>query len=316
MATNYTGGSIVDYLKSIGQTGTYAERAKLAAQYGIQNYQGTASQNTQLLNTLRNAGGIQQTVVPSAGGQAVETQESVDRLYAEAAANNPVIKELAKGGSTVEEIIQGLSTGNLAGIYDWNGQPFSAEAQQEALTKAAEDNRLYYEALQAKETAEAEEKLARDQAEYQNYLLNSGQSFEADKAKSDQSAANQGVLFSGSRVQKERNLARAYEQDQAYNRNKIGSSMASTARDFQYKYGNDAAGSLNKYYNLGGNTFNPNVATGGVGSSSLSSIYNPSKFNFQGSQNTARAADANTRAAGYLWNKGNKLLQTGYKNQY
>ena len=47
------GNSIVDYLKSIGQDSSFANRKKLAAQYGINNYSGTAAQNLELLNKLR-----------------------------------------------------------------------------------------------------------------------------------------------------------------------------------------------------------------------------------------------------------------------
>lgn len=56
-------GSIVDYLKSQGQDSSYAARSKLAAQNGIQNYKGTAQQNTQLLGILRSGAG-------NGGGQA------------------------------------------------------------------------------------------------------------------------------------------------------------------------------------------------------------------------------------------------------
>ena len=49
----YTGPSIVDYLKSIGQSSDFASRAKLATQYGITDYRGTAEQNTRLLNLLK-----------------------------------------------------------------------------------------------------------------------------------------------------------------------------------------------------------------------------------------------------------------------
>ncbi len=49
----YTGPSIVDYLKSIGQPSDFASRSRLAAQHGITNYTGTATQNTQLLGILR-----------------------------------------------------------------------------------------------------------------------------------------------------------------------------------------------------------------------------------------------------------------------
>lgn len=50
-------GSIVDYLKGKGQDSSYSARKKLAGQYGISNYSGTASQNTQLLKALQGQGG-------------------------------------------------------------------------------------------------------------------------------------------------------------------------------------------------------------------------------------------------------------------
>jgi hypothetical protein len=51
--SNYMGNSIVDYLSSIGQATDYGSRSQLAAQNGINNYVGSAAQNTQLLNSLR-----------------------------------------------------------------------------------------------------------------------------------------------------------------------------------------------------------------------------------------------------------------------
>lgn len=52
MAT-YTGNSIVDYLKSVGQASDFSARAKLATTRGIQGYTGSADQNIQLLGMLR-----------------------------------------------------------------------------------------------------------------------------------------------------------------------------------------------------------------------------------------------------------------------
>ena len=48
---NYT--SIVDYLNSQGKDSSFSARTKLASEYGISNYKGTASQNTQLLKLLQ-----------------------------------------------------------------------------------------------------------------------------------------------------------------------------------------------------------------------------------------------------------------------
>ena len=49
----YTGPSVVDYLKNTGKDSSFAARKTLAEQMGIQGYSGSGSQNTQLLNSLR-----------------------------------------------------------------------------------------------------------------------------------------------------------------------------------------------------------------------------------------------------------------------
>lgn len=51
--SNYTGVSIVDGLKGIGIDSSYSYRSKLAIANGITNYIGSAEQNTQLLNLLK-----------------------------------------------------------------------------------------------------------------------------------------------------------------------------------------------------------------------------------------------------------------------
>lgn len=75
-------GSIVDYLAGQGRDSSYSARKKLADQYGIQNYKGTAQQNTSLLGKLRNgssgsSGGVQTATAPTvpegvAAGQNVQ----------------------------------------------------------------------------------------------------------------------------------------------------------------------------------------------------------------------------------------------------
>ena len=52
--TNYNGKSIVDGLKSAGIDSSYAYRTQLAQLNGIQGYNGSSSQNTLLLNLLKN----------------------------------------------------------------------------------------------------------------------------------------------------------------------------------------------------------------------------------------------------------------------
>jgi LysM repeat protein/GH25 family lysozyme M1 (1,4-beta-N-acetylmuramidase) len=45
--------SLVDYMKSQGMDASFANRSKVAAEYGIENYSGTASQNLALLSKLQ-----------------------------------------------------------------------------------------------------------------------------------------------------------------------------------------------------------------------------------------------------------------------
>lgn len=66
-AASYAGPSVVDFLSQAGQPSDYASRTGLAQRYGIQNYTGTAAQNTQLLNILKGyaTGNVSSTGVPN-----------------------------------------------------------------------------------------------------------------------------------------------------------------------------------------------------------------------------------------------------------
>jgi hypothetical protein len=75
--SSYTGPSIVDYLKSVGQASDFSSRTQLAKQHGITNYTGTAAQNTQLLNLLRSR-------TPSAGTTAGVTERTEEPTAKEA----------------------------------------------------------------------------------------------------------------------------------------------------------------------------------------------------------------------------------------
>lgn len=206
--------------------------------------------------------------------------------------------------------------GDVTKMENIYGTPFSQADQQQAVADASAALDPYYKAETQKDTQDAEAAMAKSQADYQNYLQTAGQNFQADKTKQDQSAADQGVLFSGGRAQKLQNLQNAYQTEGANKLSDLTSSVGNTARDYQYKYGNQNANNLSKYFTAGSNTYNPNVATGGVGSTGLSNIYNVGASNFQGTNINAANAAKQQRAAGLLWNKGNKLVSTGVKNQY
>ncbi len=248
------------------------------------------------------------TVSTNAPG--TKTQAQVDAEYAAAAAAHPTLR-----GNTAETINYATSTGDFSVLVNAQGQPFSAADQRAAVDQATADLSPYYQAEQKKETADTEATLAAKKAAYDKYLADQQTNFQTDKATQDQTAANNGVLFSGGRAQKLKQLGDSYATNDAYKRTSVGADIGQTARDFGYKYGDSAANNLSSYYSLGGNSYNPNVASGGVNSSGLSSIYNANQ-GFQGTQvNTAKAA-AQKRAAGLLANKGNKLTASGYANQF
>jgi len=218
-----------------------------------------------------------------------------------------ILKEKEALNKTVEEKKKAAET---------EGIPFTQADRDAAYQEAFAAGEQEYQQQKQYETLNTQDLLKQKQLDYQNYLDTSATKFQEEKAKQDQEAASQGVLFSGGRAQKQQNLQRTYEQENAYKKDTAGLSMGGTARDYQYKYGNDAASSLSSYYNLGGNTYNPNVATGGVGSSGLSSVYSPSQGNFYGTKLKERTVKAQEYASGLLWNKGNKIVSGGYKNQY
>jgi len=249
-------------------------------------------------------------------GKELPDPGDLDNSYNRVVAENPAIKNLLNGGSSLEEIIHGLETGDLSGITRADGQPFSVDEQQKALARAQEDIKAEYEMDQKLQTNITENKLAQAQDDYQNFLFSEGDKFKADKSTMDQKAADSGVLFSGSRAQKQRALENSYNQNQAYADRAQARNIDNLALDYQSKYGDEAARGLGKYYKVeGGNKFNAGVARGGVGTSGISSIYNTGTGYGIGSVGRDRNTNAHIRAGQYLKNLSNKTVETGYNNQ-
>lgn len=196
------------------------------------------------------------------------------------------------------------------------GMPFSEADRQAAFDESMAALNPYYKAQAAKDTADTESTLGSELRNYEDFLRTSGQDFQKDKTNLDQNAADQGVLFSGSRVQKERNLAKDYEAKQAKELADTATNIGNIARDYQYNYGNKPTSKLLNYFKLGQNTYNPKVSTGGVKSGVLSTVYDTGNYNFQGTKKNEQKAEAEKRAAGLLWNKANKIVPYGYQNQY
>jgi hypothetical protein len=234
----------------------------------------------------------------------------------QADANNAITKHPAITAAKPADM---STADHVAGIMaNPTGIPYNAA--QEAADYAAADKALAmgYEQDQAKGTADTAAELAYRQATYANDESKAGAAFQSDKTKLDQAAADNGVLFSGGRAQKLQALQSGYSADAAQRRAALEYNTGNTMRDYQYKYGNDAAQApgLSQYYQSASNTYNPNVASGGVGKSGLSSIYSPTANNYYGTNRTKRASEASADAALMLKNRSNKLFpNTGYKTQ-
>lgn len=242
-----------------------------------------------------------------------KTQEELDTYYNASALSNPIF-----AGNSPEALAYAASTGDFTGLYNTDGQPFSNLAQEEEMSKAEEALKPGFEAEKRYDTAGVTDELAQKKLDYEKYLAGEKENFESEKTSLDQTAADQGVLFSGGREQKERKLQDTYRGNLDYNKVSYGNTIGGIARDYQYAYGDKAAmkPELSKYYQVGGNTYNANVARGGVGSSPLSSVYSGGGYDFQGTKVNANKAAANIRAANSLANKGNKLLSTSYQNKF
>lgn len=113
----YDPNSVVDYLKQQGQDSSYSARTNLAKEYNIQGYEGSGTQNTQLLNALKGgkpslpALGTKPTATPKAEKKDTpkaeskeETKPVVDNTGA------PAVTAPATVNGVDENIMQALNT--------------------------------------------------------------------------------------------------------------------------------------------------------------------------------------------------------------
>jgi len=301
-----------------GATGYYGEQTKNA----VAQWQKAKGVDTQGNDGYWGPRSIAVASQPAGGGTGVQQPVS------KPGAKPPTPAEIAAAEASHPEVqanpqiyknftdAYNAAGGDITKMTNTYGTPFTQADQQQAFAEASSALDPYYAAETQKDTQDAETAMAKSQTDYQNYLQSAGQKFQEDKTQLDQTAADKGVLFSGGRKQKEQSLQNAYTTDNASKLSDLTSNIGNTARDYQYKYGNSNANNLSKYFSAGANTYNPNVATGGVGSGGLSNIYNVAGSNFQGTNINAAKAAKEQRAAGLLWNKGNKLVSSGLNNQY
>jgi hypothetical protein len=233
-------------------------------------------------------------------------------------AASPVASKIIAQGSSPDAIVNAYMNNDWSGISDVTGKPFSKQMQEEAVATATRALAPAYKAQESYDTSVVREDLAREQGRFSSFLDTEARDFKANKATQDLNAADQGVLFAGSRAQKLNDLKSIYSDREKAERDLTAGNIASTARDHQYQYGNEGAGKLSQFYQLGGgNAYRSNVAgAGGVAAQNgLSKAYNPGAYNFQGTAVTANKASAQTRAAGLLANRANKLTAGGYSNK-
>lgn len=138
----YNGASITDYLTSKGMPSDIASRTVLASQHGIDNYTGTAEQNTQLLNTMRTADGgtsgsgiTTPTGTPGSSGTMGTTDTTKTGTPDPYAGMDPVQKQVAM----YQEAYKSLGLSTIKDQYD-NFTKQYGELTQELADKIDEHN--------------------------------------------------------------------------------------------------------------------------------------------------------------------------------
>ncbi len=242
-----------------------------------------------------------------------KTQEELDRYYNAYAAAHPVFAH-----NDPDTLAYAAETGDFSSLRDPQGQPFSDLQQKDAMNEADRALAPGFKAEKQYDTANTIDSLDKTKKDYEDYLATSKENFQTDKTNLDQDAADKGVLFSGGRYEKERKLIDSFDRNQATNLRGVVAGLGGTLRDYQYAYGKNAVSqpSLSQYYQVGGNTYNAHTAQSGIGAAPIKDVYNAGAYNFQGTKVNANKAAASVRAANLLKNKGNKLLSTGYNNQF
>lgn len=179
--STYTGNSVVDYLKSIGQDSSFSNRAKLAAQYGISNYTGTAAQNLELLNKLKSgaaSSGSSSSGSGYTGNSLVDYLKSIGKdssftarqqyaaqygisNYSGTAAQNTQLLNLMRGGSapaasnyypafSSSSIVDGLKSIGVDSSYSSRAKIAAANGISGYSGTAAQNNKLCSLAKQGK----------------------------------------------------------------------------------------------------------------------------------------------------------------------
>lgn len=250
--------------------------------------------------------------IPTTGVFDAATSGAFASAIQRAASANPDIQEYA-GANDVAAIVNAFQTGDWSSVTSLTGKPFTDQQQQAAVSAASQALGPAYEAEKSNDTAAVQDTLEKNAQDLSTFERDQAAQFGKDKNALDQNAADQGVLFSGSRLQKQNDLRTTYANADADKRRAATQAATTAARGYQYAYGNDATKGLSSYYTLPGATsYDAGVAGGKVKpSGTLSAVYDPNKYNFQGTKPVAQSAAVQTRAATLLSNRANKLSLSG-----
>lgn len=259
-AAGYTGPSITDFLKMAGQPTDLNYRTKLAAEYGISGYTGSASQNTQLLSILRGLASNQvtptgvPTTMPSPGSLPTPqsaipaqnlSQTGVSDLSKILGANLPpnfISSDIAGllslfGASTDSQKEYESISQKLIGAMEGLG------GQGEDLQKALKDQGVFKAYEQVKElnlrAAQLQGELGKFDAESRTELENLTGRFPGDQAIESGLILGQQRQYMQqrelTRLTKTAELSATIALSQAYQGNaQIGMELASKAVDIKY----------------------------------------------------------------------------------
>lgn len=255
--------------------------------------------------------------LPATGVLDTATYNAMSNAVKQSLGSNIDVKTYS-GNTSPDTILNAYMSGDWSGVTDLSGKPFTDDQQKAAVDAASSALAPGFNATAAYDRNNVESDLNKDAATYGAFQKSDAEQFGQDKNALDKSAADNGVLFSGSRAQKNSQLAGDYASRDAAARNTAANAEESTARDYAYQYGSPAAQNLSSLYTLpGSNSFSANVAGGKVTpSKTLSAVYNPNEYAYQGTKPVANNAAVQSRAASLLANKANKLSLAGYATKY
>jgi hypothetical protein len=218
-------GSIVDYLAGKNQAFDKASRGELAAQYGIQNYTGTAEQNTQLLKKLQSGEKpstttpTPQETQPSAGTQQPQQQQGMGGIIGGASKLAGGAGNLAKkaliGDQPLGGIVGGVSklaggAGNLfkkALIGGGQQQP----AEQQAAPVQQQATATTQPAAPVQQTASTKKQAAPVQKTASNYKKTPGDASAFFKDQADEEIQENKNIAKFVKCLSEKNYSQAHE---------------------------------------------------------------------------------------------------------